>query len=78
MQNQDLSRHSHGGWAVKMEKWLCWGAMAVSGLMLVLFILDITPLKFPFGRTNIFIDLLGVIACGVVGYLGWDALKDLK
>ena len=61
-----------------MEKWLCWAAMAVSGLMLMLFVLDLTPLKFPFGQTAPFIDILGIIACGVVGYLGWDAFKDLK
>ena len=75
--NQELSRHTHGGWAVTMEKVLCWVAMAVSGLMLILFILDVA-IKFPFGQTSVVVDILGVIACGVVGYLSWDAMKDLK
>jgi uncharacterized membrane protein len=60
-----------------MEKVLCWVAMAVSGLMLILFILDVA-IKFPFGQTSVVVDILGVIACGVVGYLSWDAMKDLK
>jgi hypothetical protein len=60
-----------------MEKWLCWIALTVSGLMLVLFVLDIT-LKIPFARTNVAIDVLGVLACAIVGYLSWDAMRDLK
>jgi hypothetical protein len=61
-----------------MEKWLCWIAMAVSGGMLVLFATDLSPLQFPFQRTSAAIDVLGIIACGVVGYLSWDALRDLR
>ena len=77
MQNQNLSRHSQGGWVVKMEKWLCWSALGVSGFLLLIFLLDLF-LGFPFKGTSGFIDVLGILACGVVGYLGWDALRDLK
>ncbi len=60
-----------------MEKWLCWIAMAVTGFMLVVFGADLF-LQFPFQRTSATIDVLGIIACGVVGYLSWDALRDLR
>jgi hypothetical protein len=60
-----------------MEKWLCWSALGVSGLLLLLFLLDIF-LSFPFGGSSIFVDILGILVCGMVGYLGWDAFRDLR
>ncbi len=67
-------------WAVKglsMEKWLCWASMGVSGLLLLLFLIDI-PLKFPFGGLSILVNILGIISCAIVLYLSWDAFKDLR
>lgn len=67
-------------WGVKglsMEKWLCWGSMGVSGFLLLLFLLDFL-VGFPFGKLSILVDLLGVVACGIVLYLGWDAFQDLR
>jgi hypothetical protein len=60
-----------------MEKWLCWGAMGVAGFLLLLFLLDLVS-GFPFGRLNVLVDILGIAAAGIVGYLGWDASKDLR
>jgi hypothetical protein len=60
-----------------MEKWLCWGTMGLSGCLLILFILDLT-IKIPFGGLSAAVDILAVIACAVVGYLGWDAFRDLR
>ena len=60
-----------------MEKWLCWGAMGVSGVLLVLFVLDLV-LGFPFGGLSAIVDILGALSCGLIGYLGWDAFKDLR
>jgi hypothetical protein len=63
-----------------MEKWLCWGSMGVAGFLLLLFLLDIAT-TFPFGRlgaTGVMIDIFGIAACGLVGYLAWDAYKDLR
>jgi hypothetical protein len=62
-------------WA--MEKWLCWGSLGTAGILLILFILDMI-LEIPFGRVDITVDIIGVIACGLVGYLAWDALKELR
>jgi hypothetical protein len=60
-----------------MDKWLCWGSMGVAGLLLLLFLLDLF-LKFPFGQISVAVDIVGILASGVVLYLGWDAMRDLR
>jgi hypothetical protein len=65
------------GWVGTMEKWLCWGSLGVSGLMLLLFLLDIF-LGFPFGGLSIAVDIFGILASGLVVFLAWDALRDLR
>ena len=61
-----------------MDKWLCWASMGVAGLLLLLFILDMTPLGIPFGHISTVVDVFGVLASGVVLYLAWDASRDLR
>ncbi len=60
-----------------MEKWMCWGSLGVAGFLLLLFLLDLL-LKFPFGRLSSFVDILSILACGLVLFLSWDALRDLQ
>jgi hypothetical protein len=60
-----------------MEKWLCWGAIGVAGLMLLLFLLDII-VGIPFGGLSVTVDVFGILASGLVLFLGWDALRDLR
>ncbi len=60
-----------------MEKWLCFGSMGVAGFLLLLFLLDIA-LGFPFGGSSAVVDVFGILASGVVLYLGFDAFKDLR
>ena len=60
-----------------MEKWMCWGSMGVAGLLLLLFLLD-TFLGVPFGGVSIVVDIVAVLACGIVLYLAYDALRDLR
>ena len=60
-----------------MEKWLCWGSLGVSGLLLLLFLLDMF-LDIPFGGMDWVVNIIGIIACGLVGYLAWEAFKDLR
>ena len=45
---------------ISMEKWLCWGSMGVSGLLLLLFLIDIF-LKIPFGGVSIVVNILGIL-----------------
>jgi hypothetical protein len=60
-----------------MEKWFCWVSMGVSGLLLLLFALDLF-LSVPFGGISKAVDVLVLIACSVVLYLSWDASRDLR
>lgn len=59
-----------------MEKWLCWGSLGTSGVLLILFLLDMI-LGIPFGGIGIVVNLLGMVGCGLVGYLAWEAFRDL-
>lgn len=61
-----------------MEKGLCYGALGVAALMLVVFLLDLVA-GFPFGGSPFMVlDILGIISAGVIGYLAFNASKDLK
>ena len=62
---------------LSMEKRLCFGSMGVAGFLLLLFLLDII-FKFPFSGISVTVDVLGIIASGLVLYLAWDAYKDLR
>jgi hypothetical protein len=61
----------------KMDKWLCWGSMGVSGLLLLLFLLDLF-LNMPFGGISKAVDVFGVLASGIVLFLAIDAFRDLR
>jgi hypothetical protein len=67
-----------------MEKWLCWGAIGVAGLLLVLFLLDLvmmiadTPAYAPFGGVSGFIDVISIIGCGLLLYISFDALREVR
>ena len=60
-----------------MEKWFCWGSMGVAGLLLLLFLLDVL-LEIPFGRLSPTVDIVGVISCAILLYLGWNAYRDIR
>jgi hypothetical protein len=60
-----------------MEKWLCWISMGVSGLLLLLFLLDLF-LDIPFGGISGFVDVLCILASGLVLYLSWETLRDWR
>ena len=66
-----------------MEKWMCYAALGAAAVMLIVFLLDLFT-GFPFGGTGsesnpfTYVDIFGIIASGVVGYLGYNALRDVK
>jgi hypothetical protein len=62
---------------LSMEKWLCWSSMGVAGLLLLLFLLDLF-LKVPFGGVSAPVDVVSILACGLVLYLAYDAFRDLR
>ena len=64
-----------------MEKWMCYAALGAAAVMLIVFLLDLLT-GFPFGGSGdnpfVAVDIFGIIASGVVGYLGFNALRDVK
>lgn len=60
-----------------MEKWLCWGSMGIAGLLLIAFILDIA-MQMPFGGLSRVVDILGILSCALIIYLGWDSYRELR
>ena len=62
-----------------MDKKLCVGALVVAGLMLLLYILDLLT-TFPFGGTGPFtyIDIIGIIAAGILLYMAIHTLRELR
>jgi len=52
-------------------------SMAVAGVVALLALADLI-MKVPFGGEHTFLmDILFLVSAGIVGYLGWDAYKDL-
>ncbi len=61
-----------------MNKGLCFGALGIGGLMMLLFLLDLIA-GFPFGGGKFVTgDIFGLLASAVVVYLGYNALRDIK
>ena len=59
-----------------MEKWLCWSSLSVAALILICFGLDLI-LGIPFGGLSKTVDIIGILASGILVYLCWDALLDV-
>jgi hypothetical protein len=61
-----------------MEKYMCYSALGVAGVMALLFLLDLI-VGFPFGGSPfMLVDIFGLLASVVVGYLGFSAMRDLR
>jgi hypothetical protein len=59
-----------------MEKWFCWGGLGTAGLLLLLFLLDLI-IEIPFGRLSPTLDVLVILASGILAYLSFNALREL-
>ncbi len=71
-----IGRESRKGRA--MDKALCYGALGIGALMLLVFLLDLIA-GIPFGGDKFATaDVFGLLASAVVIYLGWNAARDLK
>ena len=75
-----IGRGSRKGRA--MDKALCYGALGIGALMMLVFLLDLLVGQ-PFGggaQPNQFVtgDIFGLLASAIVVYLGWNASRDLK
>jgi hypothetical protein len=67
-----------------MEKWLCVGSIGVAVLFLLLFMVDLF-VGYPFGAgvpgydsPFTAVDIGGILFSGILGYLAWNAFRDVK
>jgi hypothetical protein len=66
-----------------MEKWMCLGSLAVAVIFILVFIVDFV-VGMPFGNGKpgyddspfMLVDIGGILAAGVLGYLGWNAFRE--
>ena len=68
-----------------MEKVMCLGAIGVAAIMCLVFLADLfTGMPFSSGTPEggdspfILVDIGGIIGSLVVGYLGYNAYRDIK
>jgi hypothetical protein len=61
--------------ASNLPKNLVFGSFGAAGLVAVLAILDIVT-TFPFAG-SMTMDILFILSAAIVGYLAWDAYKDM-
>lgn len=59
-----------------MAKVMTLSGMAIAGLIALIFGLDLI-LAIPFGRQNVIMDLGMVICAGILGYLSWNAYREV-
>ena len=62
--------------ASKLSKNMVFGSFGIAGFVAILALLDIV-LQVPFAGSMV-MDILFIISAGIVGYLGWDAYKDMS
>ena len=68
-----------------MEKVMCLGSIGVAALLLIIFALDLF-VGFPFSSSTpagesspfMLVDIGGILGALVLGYLGWNAYRDVK
>jgi hypothetical protein len=60
-----------------MSKALTIVGMVVAGLVGLVFLLDLA-LSIPFDRASILMDIGALLAAGLLGYLSWDAMRDVR
>jgi hypothetical protein len=62
-----------------MQKWMCLGGMGVAAIAVLLCILDLVT-SSPFGGPDAYLlaDIGGILAGGILIYLGFNAYQDVK
>lgn len=62
--------------ASNLSKNMVFGSFGVAGLVALLALLDMI-MQVPFAGSMV-MDVLFILSAGIVGYLGWDAYKDMS
>jgi hypothetical protein len=63
--------------AMPLEIKLCWVTLGAAGLLMLVFVLDLIA-GIPFGKASIALDILVLIAAGILAYLSWDTIRELQ
>jgi hypothetical protein len=61
---------------MEIEKILCYGAMGITGILTLLFLLD-AALGIPFGRSSILLDVLFIVGGALVLWQGYETTREL-
>ena len=57
-----------------MPKALCIFGIVIAALLLLIFGLDLV-IGAPFGKASVIMDAGIVVACGLLGYIGWATFR---
>jgi threonine/homoserine/homoserine lactone efflux protein len=60
-----------------MSKAMTIVGMVVAGLVGLVFLLDLAA-GIPFDRANSVMDVGALIGAAILGYLSWDAMRDIR
>jgi hypothetical protein len=61
-----------------MERVLCWITLGLTGLLVLMFLLDLFIGSWPLYRASYMLDIFGILAGGVIIYLCLDTLRELR
>jgi len=59
-----------------MPKALTISGMAVAGIVLLVFLLDLA-IKFPFGRPSLMMDIGFLLSALILAYMSWSTYREL-
>jgi hypothetical protein len=60
-----------------MPKALTISGFVVASLIVLLFGLDLA-VKWPFEQASMLMDICCLLCAGIIGYLSWNTLRDLR
>jgi hypothetical protein len=60
-----------------MSKAMTIAGMVVAGLLALVFAVDLA-IGVPFDKAKPMMDVGGLIAAGLLGYMSWDAMRDVR
>jgi threonine/homoserine/homoserine lactone efflux protein len=65
-----------------MPRMLCLGGLVVAGLVFLLFLVDLFMSLFGMGALfrypSMLMDIVFLVCSGILGYLSWSSLKEIK
>ena len=60
-----------------MSKALCWVGLILSLIVFLIFLLDVSA-AIPFGRRNIFVDVIFMVIALLMMWMSWTTYREQK